>query len=336
MIGGKRLLFRVDAGEQIGLGHFFRSYHLAKALRSKGFYVAFVHTESVFWGQLPSFEFEHYNLKIGKEEDQTVEICIGGNFDLLYVDAICSFSEEKLKKVKPRTKVVFYQNLTESRFLSDIFILPSIHQNDSFFEGFIKSGTKVYQGLEYSILNERVNGVKKSGKNYGLKVNEVGIISGGSDPKNVLEAVYNLLDFDRWQEINFVFYFGKNYLHHGSIPSYLPNNVSLKEFDFDKVIESDVVIAAFGVSTYELMSIGMPVISIGHQKSNTIASDFLANRTGALYHLGLIDDINEGQLNHAIDTLLDVDFREKLGNRAKEIVDHKGVSRVIKIIEETL
>jgi hypothetical protein len=80
----------------------------------------------------------------------------------------------------------------------------------------------------------------------------------------------------------------------------------------------------------------MPVISIGHQKSNTIASDFLANRTGALYHLGLIDDIDEGQLNQAINTFLDVDFREKLGNRAKEIVDHKGVSRVIRIIEETL
>ncbi|MBA4745335.1 MAG: hypothetical protein H2058_08755 [Muricauda sp.] len=336
MIEGKKILFRVDAGEQIGLGHFFRSYHLGKALRNRGFYVSFVHADSLFWSQLPSFEFEHYNLESGSEEDQTVEICISGNFDLLYVDAICSFREEKLNKVKPKAKVVFYQNLTESRFLADIFILPSIHQKDSFFEGFVSSGTKVYQGLEYSILNERMNEFKQLSKNYSLKVNEIGIISGGSDPRNVLGSVYNLLDFNRWQEIMFVFYFGENYLHRGSVPTYLPSNVSFKEFDFDTVIESDVVIATFGVSTYELLSIGMPVMSIGHQKSNTEASDFLANKTGALYHLGLIDNINKDQINQAISQFLDVEIREKLGNRAKEIVDNKGVNRVIKIIEEIL
>ncbi|MRX64309.1 hypothetical protein [Maribacter luteus] len=330
----RKILFRVDAGEKVGLGHFFRSYSLAKALAQKGYAVTFVHTRSGFWDTLDNFEFPHSILQEKNSSKETINICLNGKYEILYVDGIIDFDSNDINTLKDNAKLVFYQNLSESRYLADVYILPSLHQKESFFEKFNNIKTQIYQGLEYFTFNEKI-------RNLGLKeiqsddcVNDIGIICGGSDPRNVMLMVYKLIDFLKWENITFNFYFGENYMHHNSIPQSTPKNVNFLAYDISVINNSDMLIAVFGVSTYEFMALGMPIISIAHQQANAHASEVLEHKTASICHLGLIDNIKTTELNTTIAKFVkDIIFRRSLNKNSKMVLDFNGIERVVKILE---
>lgn len=75
-----KFLFRVDAGGKVGLGHFYRSWHLARELKKRGHTVEFIHRASHFWKNLVGFDFIHSNLDTEKELVQTLAILKAGDF----------------------------------------------------------------------------------------------------------------------------------------------------------------------------------------------------------------------------------------------------------------
>ncbi|WP_027076557.1 hypothetical protein [Maribacter antarcticus] len=330
----KKILFRVDAGEKVGLGHFFRSYNLAQALAEKAYSVTFAHAKSTFWNSIKNFQFPHLELDGQNINNETINICLNNQYDLLYVDGILDFETESFKKLKNRTKVIFYQNLSESRHFADIYILPSIHQEASYFLKFDKLKTKIYQGLEYFTFNAKINKLAPKQINLNNDLSEIGIICGGSDPRNVTSKLYDLIDFPKWNTITFNFYLGENYMYSNSIPQPYFMNVNFLPYDMNVIYNSDLLIAAFGVSTYEFMALGMPIISIGHQESNAHASKVLNEKTKAIFHLGLIDLLKADTLNETIGELVnDTTIRKLLSEKSKVILDFKGIDRIVEIIE---
>ena len=330
----KKILFRVDAGEKVGLGHFFRSYNLAQALAENAYSVTFVHAKSTFWNSIENFQFPHIELNGHNINNETINICLDRQYDLLYVDSILDFEAKSFNKLKNSTKVIFYQNLSESRHLADVYILPSIHQQESYFLKFDKLKTQIYQGLEYFTFNAKLDKLVPKQINLNTDISEIGIICGGSDPRNVTGKLYDLIDFLKWKNIVFNFYLGENYMHINSIPQTHYKNVNFLPYDMSLIHNNDLLIAAFGVSTYEFMALGMPIISIGHQESNTNASKVLKEKTDAIYHLGLIDLLESDILNRTIDKFVgDRTIRKLLSEKSKAILDLKGIERIVKIIE---
>lgn len=330
----KNILFRVDAGEKVGLGHFFRSYTLARALAKKTFLVTFVHKKSNFWENLDSFEFPHITLQEKNSSKETTEVCLNGKYEILYVDGILDFDIEDINRLTNKVKLVFYQNLSESRDLADVYILPSIHQKKSFFKKFDFSKTQIYQGLKYFTFNDKIRSLKHKEVQIEDPVHEIGIICGGSDPRNVMVMVYKLINFPKWRAIRFNFYFGENYMHLKSIPNATPENVNFLPYNMSAINDSDMLIAAFGVSTYEFMALGMPIISIAHQSSNALASKVLEEETKSICHLGLIDNIKRIELNTTIAKFVsNASIRRTLSKTSKRVLDFNGVDRVVKILE---
>ncbi|MCL5127254.1 hypothetical protein [Algibacter sp. L4_22] len=330
----KKILFRVDAGGKVGLGHFYRSYNLALALKDKAYLVTFVHEKSNFWDAISDFEFKHIELDSSNANNNMFDICLKENYTILYIDGIIEFDSASIKKLKDKTKVVFYQNISKSRHLADVFILPSIHQEKPFFKKFSTKSTKIFQGLEYFTFNSKISKLttKQISSNNSLK--NIGIICGGSDPKNVMLSIFELIDYKEWDTLTFNFYYGDNYMHQESIPKRYANNVSFLPYNVNSINKNDVLIAAFGVSTYEFMALGMPIISIGHQEANANASKILAEKTNSIYHLGLIDLLTKEVLNQTIRKFAsNLTISQKLSEKSKQILDLKGIERIVKIIE---
>jgi len=327
------ILFRVDAGGNVGLGHFYRSYGLAQSIAKRGHQVKFVHRTSDFWNTLDHFEFEHFSYPDSHCDEHMVSLCSELSCDILYVDGIVNFDPSIFAYISENTKVVFYQNISDARHLCDIFILPSIHQTPSFFTNFSKK-TQIYQGLEYVLFNPKIKSLPSKTTSSLDQVNRIGVITGGSDPKNVLLRLYELLEVKRWSDITFDFYVGNNFMFVPLLPKKTPVNVNFLPYDFDKIIESDIVISTFGVSSYELLSLGMPLISLGHQKANERASNILQAETDSFTHIGNIDDITSGILNTALDVLItERERREKYNLRAKSLLDYNSEERIISILE---
>jgi spore coat polysaccharide biosynthesis predicted glycosyltransferase SpsG len=251
------------------------------------------------------------------------------------VDGIIEFNKEEIDKIKnQRTTVIFYQNLSNSRNLADIYILPSLHQERSFFKSFDLSHTALYQGLEYFLYNDEISCLIPKKICESKPVKSIGIICGGSDPKNVMLTLYELIDTSQWHNVVFNFYFGEAYLFKQSIPLNFPDNVNFLPYNLGDINENDFLIAAFGVSTYEFMTLGMPIVSLGHQIANTKASQWISEKTNAIFHLGLVDNINTDSINKAIEKMIvDVDYRIGLSKISRQVVDLNGFDRIIKIIE---
>jgi len=325
-------LFRVDAGGQTGLGHYYRSLSLAKLLAEKGHQVNFVHDSSPFWDDVKKASFPYRTFEINLEKGiNELEIIRKYNIDIFYVDGIIDFKEGYIKKIKNHARVVFYQNLSNTRYLADVFILPSIHQNEHFFESF-DDRTQVYQGLEYFTFNASISELEE--KKIDRHVKNIGIITGGSDPKNTLKSIFYLLDFEKFKEQDFFFYYGKDYMHKNNLPSADRSNIHFQLFDHQKVIKSDILVSAFGVTTCEFLSKGMPIIAFGHQESNAHAATVLAAKTKSLISLGFIDNFKADFLNNKLEELvINYTLRKNLSTTAKAVHDLEGVNRVAEILE---
>lgn len=324
-----KILFRVDAGDGIGLGHFARSVALANQLNQKGHDIYFVCQKSKFWiSKIQSgFPWEVFFLEADKKEKELLK---EGGFDLLYVDGNIAYTLQEVESIKEHVPICMYQNLTDSRVFADVFILPSIHQSNSFFEEF-NPLTKVYQGLSYFTFNESLCSIKPI--SIKPQIQKIGVIAGGSDPKNILLTISQLIEEStEFGDIIFHFYFGESYLFKEKIPKNTSKS-HFVSFDYDAILTCDLVICAFGVTTYELLALGIPTISLGHQESTSIAGKYLSENTQALLHLGLIDDLEGSSLCLAIHKMKSREVRKRYSEKAKSIVDLQGVNRVVELIE---
>lgn len=328
-----KILLRVDAGGKTGLGHFYRSVSLAQELESRGHTVIFSHLKSDFWNAEinNSFPFQHIELDSYNSENETSELIIKKDIDVFYVDGIINYNKDFIDKVKLNSIVVFYQNLSPSRVYADIFITPSIHQEDSFYRSFTDK-TRIYKGLKFFTFHPFILKLKPK-VNINPTLSSIAVSAGGSDPNNTLLAIYNLVAKEIYKNIKFVFYYGKNFLHKESIPSKPPTNIQFLLFNHVDILKHDILITSFGVSTYEFLYLGMPIMSYGHQISNASASDFLENQTNSLISLGEINKITEEKFKRAITEIKKQTVRKTLTFKASSMLDLKGAKRIVEIIE---
>jgi spore coat polysaccharide biosynthesis predicted glycosyltransferase SpsG len=327
------VLIRVDAGEQIGLGHFYRTLNVANKLVNRGHSVTIIHLRSPFWQNI-SRSFDILEIT-GDSEDFMLEMMRTKNFDIFYVDGIINFSDTFFRAGRNLCKFIFYQNLSESRSKCDIFILPSIHHSESFFKIF-RTDTKIFVGLQYFAFNEKIERLSpRSPLAKNEMVREVAVISGGSDPSNFLKKVYDLISCNFFPEIQFIFYYGENYMHRGSLENMTKCDATVfKPYDHQAILEAQMLISAYGVSTLEFLYLGMPIISLGHQVANSNASKAVADKTSAIVHAGFIDEISAEIFNDILSTVInDQSLREELISNGKQAIDLNGINRIITILE---
>ncbi|MDD4672224.1 MAG: hypothetical protein PHI03_04760 [Bacteroidales bacterium] len=328
-----KILFRVDAGGKTGLGHFYRSLSLARELHSRGHIVIFSHLKSDFWDAVINndFPFQHIELDNHNSENETKEFIFQKDIDVFYVDGIINFNKEFIDKVKSNSIVIFYQNLSPSRVYADIFIIPSIHQDDSFYQSFTEN-TRIYKGLEFFTFHPFILNLKPK-VNINPTLSSIAVSAGGSDPNRTLLAIYSLVSKEISKSIKFVFYYGKDFLHKESIPSKPPANIQFLPFNHADILKNDILITSFGVSTYEFLYLGIPIMSYGHQISNARASDFLESQTNSLISLGEINKITSKKFKSAFVNIEKQSVRKELSNKAKRMLDLKGTKRIVEIIE---
>jgi UDP-2,4-diacetamido-2,4,6-trideoxy-beta-L-altropyranose hydrolase len=100
--------------------------------------------------------------------------------------------------------------------------------------------------------------------------------------------------------------------------------------------QADLAITAGGVTAYEAISLGIPVITVLQAENQIKAANALAGKQ-AVYNMGMGTDLNETNLRRAIDQLCnDAILRQKMHMNGKGLIDGQGASRcaeeIIKLI----
>lgn len=331
-------LFRFDAGAQHGLGHFSRSVAIANQLLSKK-----PEAEIIILSAATAYMKEKKNelpfkIILVDEINENIVLKYVKNIrpGVLFFDKLEELNKDTITALQDYTKLILFHNYSRYATWADIVIMPAAHIdiNDLPFQHVPNKGpAKIYAGPDYVVMNEAILPLRSLFK-IRDKVNSVAITTGGSDPKGVMISLLEKIDFEKFNDINFTFFIGDDFLHKDRLNAYANiANAKFLPFDMKAITACDIAISTFGVTTYELLYMGMPVISLGHAIANAKGSKYLAAIYNCILDIGYVNDVEENKLNNAINLLIqDAETRARLHQAGRNLIDGKGVERVCDII----
>lgn len=263
-----KIAFITDGGLELGMGHVVQSLSLAKRFSGKvdiqfitkssetiikkindsGFYAVHFNTDN-----------EIYNYLKTNEPDIII-------FDKLDVN------EEFAKRIRYElsSKLVIFTNITSANKFAHIAVTADIgseFENIKFADNETK--TLYFYGPKYWILREEFYKIKNDENTYLDPIRRILLIFGGSDPSNITTSVLKLF-FDNNTDYNIDVILGASYGYIDEINNIInhkehSNNITIYQ-NVDNVAQlmyqADLVIASPGLSCFESLCVGTPVVVI--------------------------------------------------------------------------
>jgi len=330
------LLFRVDAIPTLGMGHLIRSLLIAKTIRR-----SFSNTEIIFLIQNDAFTINkinnsHFQYIISTNQDEEQFIlsnCSNKKIDVLFIDKFYNYSCDFIQKLIQYCKVIMFHNLCEGAHLCDAFILPAAHIRPEILNDpkWFCGKCQFYEGIKYVVINDKITEFKPS-KRTNSKLRTIVITTGGSDPSGVLLKVLNWINKIELKDVKIYALVGESFSHSKALDMLkgeLKSNIIVTPYEPSILTRSDIAISTFGVSTYELLYLGLIVVNISHSKDNEDGGLILSRKYNQLIDLGNIEKISITSFTKGLRLAID-----KLENNKITYceIDKRGVNRVSEII----
>ena len=292
----------MDASQSVGLGHIVRTLDLAKSIRSRqaDFNNVDIHFATQTAEILPRLNkagFFSIHQMHSDEEESLEEIVLTLKPNVLFIDKLFEYSSDFIRSLKLHTRVIMFHNLCEGGYCSDTFILPAAHVASDVLEdsAWSKGGAKLRHGFEYVIINDDIRNLKEhmSGiARYEPPV--VAITTGGSDPSGVLLKLLQFLPDPEHLPYRAKILVGESFVHHKELSDMnleAFEHLDIMPYSTKALLDSSFVIATFGVTSYELLYLKIPQLSVGHSARNALGSEILSTKCETLKNLGLMDSL---------------------------------------------
>jgi len=331
----RKIIFRVDASKEVGMGHLVRCLALASELQEQHFCeITFVTTgNNGISGMIKKRGFGVkvllQNISKGDELNQLIEFARECSAEAVILDLKNKIDAEYILELKKlNVPLISIDNESEAAFFADINILPVAHfVKDRKWESY---QGKLYFGPEYVILRREF---QKDYPRPNNKIPNILITMGGSDAENLTEKILSaILPIPN---VHITVILGKFFVFYDKIRQMITgkNNITICQ-DVPNVAEimskADLAITYFGVTAYELARMGVPAIIIAHSiKDKNNAVRFA--EYGICISLGYSKEVNKQKIYSTARKLLSSEeLREKISN--KRSIDGRGAERIAKII----
>lgn len=334
------VIIRCDGDSEVGLGHVYRCLSLADELENVGsFNVVFAITRGESGVELiehADYDFEYKEKNV--DEETWLDMLVKKySSDVLVLDMRSVLLCRAVEMWRSRgILVVTIDDLSDRRLASDVAFYPPIPQvkkiDWSGFSGELKIG------WEWVILREEFSRCRKKKNNDSLQVL---VTMGGSDPAGMTLKAIKALDSLK-ADFRTVVVIGKGFIYQKQLEETLKNSSRVFKVVYntenisDIMADSDLAIASFGVTAYELAAMGVPAIYLcftdDHRKSARIFED-----SGMAFCMGIHDHVKTEELASCVrlvlnDNAMRLDMKEKTRNR----IDGKGARRISELIHDRL
>jgi UDP-2,4-diacetamido-2,4,6-trideoxy-beta-L-altropyranose hydrolase len=356
-----RVVVRVDASTEMGMGHLMRCLSLARDLAEDGANVFFLlrshaaRLTGLIEGEghsvrlLPDPErrpdtpaadgtaYAHWlPTSWQKDAEQALEaIDHIGPVDWLIVDhyALDARWERLQRKRVPRIFAI--DDLADRNHDCDILLDQNLVLDmEHRYRGHLPPACRPLLGPAYALLRPEFAGQRKSLIGRSGKVRRILVCYGGSDPGNetakALSAIKSLSL--SWLAVDVAI--GLSNPHADSIAG-LCREMPLAELHrgadnmAELMMRADLAIGAGGVMSWERCCLALPTIAIDIADNQTGALTALAGR-GAVAYLGSASSVTVDQIAGTLQSMLDDPARTRgMGEAAGALVDGLGTSRVL-------
>lgn len=330
-----RVVFRVDGGATLGMGHVYRSLAIADALRSSSradvaFLMSADHAEGIV-----TVSRAGYPVRV-----------VGDGKAATFLEHVRDFAPRVLINDLPILEAEYLRMLShlgtttvnlvdtpedlETTEHYEQVIVSVMHQDLETPEGF-------YAGPAYAILREQFRGRVKEIREIPLLVL---LTFGGSDPQGLtLKAARALEGLP--PEIDLVAVAGPAFSYRRELHALaesLPRRLRVINeaggHISELMLEADVVVGSGGMSVYEIAALGTPGIVLAQNAREDRRMRQFA-RHGTVDYLGLGPDVEDSALKEAVTSLLgDIVRRRQMSAQGRALVDGLGAARAAEVVLE--
>ncbi|MDP8224327.1 MAG: hypothetical protein P9L99_13265 [Candidatus Lernaella stagnicola] len=323
------LLFRCDAGPQIGLGHVVRCLALAEAFLNRGHAVEFV---SDFGGlEWPARQLAERGLPHAPPQDPSpahlVAYAAEKGAAAVIVDSYQPTSDDLAALCGHGFVVAALDDEAKRALPVDVLINQNLGAEKLPYE--TRADTMKLLGSEYALLRRELITARERGlqREHPLVAMNVALMMGGTDPRGLAVTALQALAATKWP------------LTVRWIASRLPADVpDLPTLEIEVVAGADDVaphflwcdlaLSAAGSTAWELACLGAPMALVSAFANQQIIYDNLL-RAGAAAGLGGAADAEPtAWCDKLIPLLEDATLRGHLSRTAAVLVDGKGAERV--------
>lgn len=322
---------RVDMGDEVGSGHFFRCLALARELRIRNKSVIFLLNEKNILSNHTDEPFHSLALR-GHSETERIRECkeLLKNIKVLIID-LPHHNGDYSKELGGDNNVVIIDDLGEieiySKFLINGSVVRKFHKYD------IKNrSTRSFIGPGFMLIRKDFINFRDRVRITNNAVKNILMIFGGSDDENLTCKILPLLVKGRY-EVTVVL--GPTNSREEEVRRIAAGSSNVKiERRVEKIAElfakQDLVISSSGVTTYELASLGIPTIMVPIvDAQNETAKAMEAEGFGINYGPW---DGDLTRFEAVLKKMDDYELRKQMYEAGRKIVDGMAVSRISDIL----
>ena len=271
-----RICVITDGGQQMGMGHVQQSTTLAKALRGTAdvFFVTKSDEQVVATIREAGFEVDAFT-----DDEQIFTLLRAAPPDVVLFDKI-DVGVDLARQIRADlpSRLVIFTNLTAANAYAHMVVLQRAAElgtdperrfrNEAFTDS--SSGTRYFYGPRYWVLRPEFHAYRQLGKRPRRPPQRILLAFGGSDPTNLTSAVLDrLLSGETHYEIDAIL--GRHFPHQNAVERVLERHPARRQTvtlhrNVSNVAElmhaTDLAITAAGMSMFEALCVGTPVIVI--------------------------------------------------------------------------
>lgn len=324
---------RVDMGEKVGSGHFYRCLALAQEFSRKKMKTIFLITnKQEFLKHIQKLPFPYYVLK-GNSEQEIIDNCktILPNIEKLIVDLPLRNSDYS-KEFSSTTKVAILDDVGNKTIYSDLLVNGSAVKKYHNYK-ILSKKTKRLIGPKFMILRKEFADARNRVKIKKEPIKKILLTFGGTDDADITRSL-SLFLVNHNFKITVVI--GPSYSHKQDLKNFAnQHNFTIKDSVIriaDLFSKQDLVISSSGLTSYELACLGIPSIFIPIDEEQKPTSKTLQKLGFGVYY-GFWDQ-NFKKLEKILSEINDYSLRKKMFVQGRKILDGKGLNRVVKNLLE--
>jgi len=317
------IVFRTDASRKTGFGRLNRCAYLASLIKSQieVLFCIDAAKDKIAARFLQEKNFSCCFLKdLVHREDQSIESIV---FDLKNFTDDDTRLIHRAKKSDKKTKTIQITELGLNRQDVDTFIDASIDKLLPY-----SDDNEVLSGPGFAILHSKSRHFNKIKRKYRKKIKRVFICLGGAVEYNRLRKAVDLLSRQQLKiKIAPGFYLKPS--NQKTLRRIYPgiHFVGKTESLARSFFEADAALITPGIAAYEAAAAGTPALYCYAGKEQKFSGESF-EKQGAGLVISTIDDLRHGDLVEKMNALT-LEKRIDMGRKGKQLVDAKGVYRII-------
>lgn len=339
----KTIYIRVDANEQIAMGHLMRTMSIAEAVRAQGGECCFITSDHHCDEKLKSKGFSVICLgsvwnDLNQEIETMEELIKSRNIGCLLLDSYF-VTPEYLRALSKLTKIIYIDDLKAFSYECQViinYVIGESHKDYSYFQG------DLYTGAKYVPLRKEFSEAGAFLKAGDLK--QIMVTTGGADMYHFgAHFLQAFLEDARFAACHITLVVGsKNQDKDHILAAYGQNERVAVVVDADNMSQlmkaADAIVSAGGTTLYEACACKTPAISYA-LADNQLTNVKRFDEMGGLYYAGDIrQDIHAviGRILDKLEIMKSASVRQQTAEAMGNVVDGQGAARIARILLENV